>query len=198
MKKIALALMVAGICATPSMASAESNPYVSISAGLAPMHSQDIKIGSVTYDSAIDYKSGLAIEGAVGTKIDNYRAELAIGYQSNDMDNIVGITISDVEISLLSYMANGYMDFKMDGEVSPYLMGGVGFTTITGKSGSASTDDTVIAYQVGAGVSMEASENVAIDLGYRYFATGEADGLIDEWTASFASSKILLGMRYSF
>ncbi|MDT9545747.1 MAG: outer membrane beta-barrel protein [Chlorobium phaeovibrioides] len=185
------------------MASA-GEPYVSFSAGLGLMHSQDIKSGGVTYDDAIEWKSGLAVEGAVGTTVSDGRVEFAVGYQSHDMDNIMGITqindltISDIEVSVLSYMLNGYKDFKLDGEISPYLMGGLGMATITGEYLGASTDDTVFAYQVGAGVAMEAADNITVDLGYRYFGTAEASGLIDGWDISFATSKILLGMRYSF
>lgn len=197
MKKLTLALLTAGVFAMPSLASA-AEPYVSLSAGLGMMQNQDIVIGGETHKDAVEYKSGLAIEGAVGTKMDKYRGELAIGYQSNDMDKIVGVSISDIELSVLSYMANAYADFSSDKEISPYIMAGVGFATITGKSGGESTDDTVFAYQVGAGIGMKASEQATIDLGYRYLATDDAENLIDGWAVNFGTSRVMLGLRYNF
>lgn len=197
MKKLALALMAAGILAAPSLASA-AEPYVSLSTGLGIMHDQDITVGSNTAENAVEYDTGFAIQGAIGAKINNYRGEIEIGYQSNNLDKIGGIPISDTDISITAYMANAYADINVDNSVSPYLMAGLGFATVSGESEGASSDDTVFAYQIGTGISMKATDDVKIDLGYRYFATDDANDLLDGWEVSFDSSKILLGMRYNF
>ncbi|TCD47319.1 outer membrane beta-barrel protein [Chlorobium sp. N1] len=207
MKKIVMALLVAGICAAPSIASAETDSYISVSAGLGLMHNQDIKLYGISYDDAIEFNSGLALEGALGTRSDNYRAEFAVGYQSSDMDKAFGVTIndytiSDINVSTLSYMLNCYKDFHLDGGVSPYLMGGVGAATVSStydyQDIHASSDDTVFAYQLGAGVYVDVSDDLAVDLGYRYFATDEAAILLDSSRMTMESSRILLGMRFRF
>jgi len=222
MKKIALALMVAGICAAPSMASAEMKPYVSLSAGLGLMNDSDIKEGDEVLESEL-YKTGVALEGAVGVKMDMFRVEAAVGYQSSDVDKYKDDGIEEplpegleVSTAIRSYMVNGYADFDMNNGITPFVMGGVGLANVDLKSHNAfyeedgwsadgwydsSYSQDVFAWQVGAGVGVKATDNITVDLSYRYFATsdvkfGSWDGEDDKFTVG--TSKVLLGMRYSF
>lgn len=203
MKKLAMALLVAGICAAPSMASAETTSYVSISAGAGVMNNSDVDLESgavwVASDHDVEYGTAFAFEGAFGVKQDMFRGELAIGYQSQDVEKLFDTNVSGVDVSLLSFMANGYADFDMDGGVAPYLMGGIGFATVDVSVDSVSADATPFAWQVGAGIGVKASETITVDLGYRYMATAdvEVDGDVYD-SVSFSTSKVLLGMRYSF
>ena len=57
-------------------------------------------------------------------------------------------------------------------------------------------DDSVFAYQVGAGIGYAVSDQATIDLKYRYFATEDPDfGGVD---AEVASHNIYLGIRVNF
>lgn len=78
------------------------------------------------------------------------------------------------EISALSLMANGYYDFENRTGFTPYLMGGIGAVKIDVDGGLASGDDTVMAYQIGVGISAELSEYIWLDIGYSYFSTEKA------------------------
>ncbi|WP_185805713.1 outer membrane protein [Chlorobium phaeovibrioides] len=203
MKKIVMTLMAAGLIAAPSLASAETTPYVSLSAGIGMMNNSDVDLESGAIWSAsdhdVEYDSGYALEGAFGVKKDMFRAELAIGYQVQDANKVFDTKWDGLEVSLLSFMANGYADFKMDGGISPYLMGGLGFATVDVSDSSVSADVTPFAWQLGAGVGVPATDNITVDLGYRYFSTADVD--IDSTvydSIGFSTSKILLGMRYSF
>jgi len=209
MKKIVMTLMAAGLIAAPSLASAETTPYVSVSAGLGLMHDSDVDLESGyflsggTLSDGVEYKTGYAIEGAIGAQMDMFRGEFAVGYQSSEADKIFGSDDVDVDVSVLSFMANGYADFEMNDGVSPYVMAGVGIANcdVSGKSSSDdySDDSTVFAWQVGAGVGVKAADDITVDLGYRYFATADIDLDVSGYDdMSFATSKILLGMRYSF
>ncbi|WP_192496500.1 outer membrane protein [Chlorobium phaeovibrioides] len=219
MKKIVMTLMAAGLIAAPSLASAETTPYVSLSAGLGLMNDSDIKDGvGFLYDSeeSVLYKTGVALEGAVGVKMDMFRVEAAVGYQSSDVDKyeVDGTEEAlpegfEVSTAIRSYMVNGYADFDMNNGITPFVMGGVGLANVDLKmtgtyddsSVSLSFSQDVFAWQVGAGVGVKATDNITVDLSYRYFATSDVKvASDDDGDAKFTvgTSKVLLGMRYSF
>lgn len=214
MKKIALALFVAGICATPSLASAEMKPYVRVAGGIGMPANTDVKFGDGSEaKDFLEYKSGYAVEGAVGAKMDMLRVEAAIGYQSSDVDKINFDNLSltsdqieaaglDLSASITSVMANAYADFNTGGGFMPYLMGGIGYANVSVKAANSnytetSADENAFAWQVGAGVGINASEDVTVDLGYRYFGTSDIEV---EGNGSFnvSSGSVLLGVRYDF
>jgi opacity protein-like surface antigen len=233
MKKIALALMVAGICAAPSIASAKTSPYVRVAGGIGMMNNSketntNVGIPNVITDS--DFKTGIALEGAVGLKMDMFRVEAATGYQSSEVDsyrvngvnqafsrtytnyNNVTETITDkFTTSIRSYMINGYADFDLGGSITPYAMAGLGIANVEVKEHSEynfsngvsqwnddSFTEDVFAWQIGAGIGFKASENVTVDLGYRYFAASDVILSEDETISSIATSNILLGVSYGF
>ncbi len=188
MKKLILPLMVAGIVAAPSLALAEATPYVSISGGLSLMNDSE-------ETSIATFKTGYVVNGAIGLKNDSYRLEAEVGYHSNDLDTWDGDpAITDSNISIWSFMANGYFDYNMaDSDITPYIMAGLGYASVNGDDGSNTYDDGVFAWQVGGGVGFKAADKVTIDLSYRYFATGDAD-LGDE-VFSISTHNILAGVR---
>lgn len=175
-----------------------ATPYVSASAGLALLSESDVE-GSWVTD--IDYKSGFVINGALGLDGGMYRIEGAVGYQVSDWDEINGIELADnvdAEVSILSFMANGYLDIEMPvSMVTPYLTAGVGIANVAFEDFEDSDDDTVFAYQFGAGVGIDAIPNVMLDLGYRYFATGDVSPAEDV-DVSIASHNIVAGVRVNF
>ncbi len=96
-------------------------------------------------------------------------------------------------------MANGYYDISLsDASITPYVTGGVGFASFSGSNGGF--DATEFAWQVGAGLGFKASENVVVDLGYRYFRTSDISDSFEGVPADFSisGSNILAGIRYSF
>lgn len=210
MKKLALSLLAAGVIAAPSLASA-AEPYVSFSAGMGFMHNTDIKADGEKFNDALEYKTGYALEGALGMQMEMFRVELAGGYQSNKIDTFFDLDLDeaeeesgvdfDTDVSVISVMANGYADLDMSDQIAPYVMAGAGMAfaemslDVEGEE-PMSESDSAFAWQVGAGIGVQASEQIAVDLGYRYFAT--ADLTLDDTKAKLDSSKLMLGMRYSF
>ncbi|WP_287373902.1 outer membrane beta-barrel protein [Prosthecochloris sp.] len=178
-----------------------ATPYVSASAGLAFLRDSDIEEGGVTTEEAIEYETGFALNGALGLDGGMYRIEGAVGYQVNDWDDVNGIELADnvdAEVSILSFMANGYLDIEMPvSMVTPYLTAGVGVANVDIEAFDESDDDTVFAYQFGAGVGIDAMPNVMLDLGYRYFATGDVSPA-DDVEVSIASHNIMAGVRVNF
>ena len=196
---LCVALLV--FLASAPLAQAAATPYVSASAGLGLLSDSDVEGSWIT---EIDYKSGFAVNGALGIDGGMYRIEGAIGYQVNDWDKVNGVEVADdvdAEISIFSFMANGYLDIEMPAAmVTPYLMAGAGVANVDFDADDIvgdSDSDTVFAYQFGAGIGIDATPNVMLDLGYRYFATGDVSPEEDV-DISIASHNIMAGVRVNF
>ncbi|ASQ91231.1 hypothetical protein CHL67_10190 [Prosthecochloris sp. GSB1] len=202
MKKTFMSMVAALLVFLVSAPLAQAaTPYVGLSAGAAFLTDSDIEVDGTEFDEAIEYKAGFAVNGAVGLDGDMYRVEGAIGYQVNDFDSMYGMEIpddEDVEVAILSFMANGYLDIEMpSAPITPYVMAGVGLANVDFKFEDDSDDDTVFAYQLGAGIGFEASPNVTLDLGYRYFATSDVEPE-DDVEVSIASHNVMAGVRVGF
>ncbi|MCG8344533.1 MAG: outer membrane beta-barrel protein [Chlorobiales bacterium] len=191
--------------ASAPLAQAAANPYVGLSAGIALLQNSDIKAEGLTDEDAIEYATGYAVNGALGIDGGMYRIEGAVGYQANDIDVTPGGPVDDdedVSLSILSFLANGYIDIGMSGSVvEPYVMAGAGVATVTLSDEGVDEGSTAFAYQFGAGVGIQATPNVVLDLGYRYFATADVtyDEIPDgEMDVTVASHNIMAGVRVGF
>lgn len=108
-------------------------------------------------------------------------------YQSN----ITGFSSANL------LMANLYYDFpEMLPAISPFLGGGIGYALIQSSlygtsplyTTYLSVKDNVFAYQGTAGLTYNFAENYAINISYRYVATGKPDGFGKVFQAHIASA----------
>ena len=121
------------------------------------------------------------------------------------------------ELRTQSLMLNGYYDFKNKSKFTPYLSAGVGVSRIENKvsinpeyfggSENITTDtNNNFTWTAGAGIAYKVTENVALDLAYRYVDAGETDvsqsfegiGIKLKNTADLVSHDYSLGVRYNF
>lgn len=119
------------------------------------------------------------------------------------------------ELRTQSLMLNGYYDFKNKSKFTPYLSAGVGVSRIENKvsinpeffgdSENITTDtNNNFTWTAGAGIAYKVTENVALDLAYRYVDAGEIetslsfDGANFKNTADLISHDYSLGIRYNF
>jgi opacity protein-like surface antigen len=209
MKKSILAITgCAMLLLISSFANSAEGPYVSGNLGLAIPRDSDVTdstLPGITLDIASD--SGLAVGGAVGYGIYNNRFEGEITYHKNDLDK-ASLFGADVNItgdtSCLALLLNGYLDFMNETAYTSFITAGLGFAKIeindfyVPGSGlpSESDDDTVFAYQVGAGVGYAVNEKITIDVKYRYFATADLE--FDTTTVEYSGHNFLAGMRVRF
>lgn len=115
------------------------------------------------------------------------------------------------ELKTLSLMANGLMVFEASLGLKPYVGAGIGFAQHDASSDGLvlthnrtdeykfegfSEDDVVIAYQAMVGVTYPISEKSEARIGYRYFATGEAD--FDGTKADYGSHNVEAGILFRF
>nr|WP_320013174.1 outer membrane beta-barrel protein [uncultured Desulfobulbus sp.] len=182
----------------------QDKTYLSGHLGAAML--QDSDIGSSSGSNlSVDMNLGMGMGMAVGRSFGNTRLEGELNYQTNDLDTVRlsggGKSDCSGDVSSWSLMVNGYYDFKGSGPVSSFLLAGVGFARVevdgfnVPGSGVAdmSGDDTVLAYQLGAGIGYAISEELTLDLSYRYFAT--TDPSFNGIDVEYSSHNLYLGLR---
>ena len=151
--------------------------------------------GDLTFDP------GFVLGGAIGYDFgNNVRLEGEIAYRSNDVDGVVG---GSWNFSGLSFMGNGYYDINLNSPLKPYLGGGVGFALFRSEievfGATSGDDDTLLAYQLMAGLGYDINPKATITLGYRYFATAEDPTFsVQGFESEYSSHEFLLGARFRF
>ena len=187
--------------------SAEKN-YGRFSLGVAVPYESDLKAPSLPGAAVrTKYKTGINVRGAIGHSFEKTRAEFELAYQLNDFDNanILGTNVGlNGDVSVLSFLINGYYDFKNRSSFTPYVSAGIGYSRIqvtdlnippAGIS-CATDEDYIFAYQMGLGVAYTIDENVSIDLGYRIFTPSDPN--FDTTQAEFKSHNVCLGLTIYF
>ncbi|MCY4593149.1 MAG: porin family protein [Alphaproteobacteria bacterium] len=174
----------------------------------------------------VPLENGPGFVAAIGYETrSGLRAEIEIGYRTSSWDKFEDLHLTydgeevlsdDLEaeaegdLTTMSMMANGIYAFDASWSVRPYIGVGVGFAkhevsvddlivTVDGAEyefEDDSSDDTVFAYQVMVGFAYPFSEQAEARLGYRYFATGEAD--FDGTEADYGSHNVEAGILFRF
>ncbi len=192
---LALALMIGLVVST-----ACAEMYYSGNMGIVSAADSDISDGSDSGELSFD--DGFAITGAVGYTLGYAaRVELEMGYRANDVDKITldgyGSGSIDGDMTTISLMGNAYYDFASVGRFTPFIGAGIGLANIEAEFDLAGNeDDTVFAYQLAAGGSFAVSENLNIDLQYRYFGTENPD--FDGLEAEYNTHNLIFGLRFNF
>jgi opacity protein-like surface antigen len=182
--------------------------YASIHAGGCFLEDADL---AGNFDSVrLNYDPGPVVTGALGYDFIGARIEGEIGYRDNGINKIDYQGHSSYpggDVSVLSFMANGIADFPLHSPFHPYVNAGIGLALVSINEDQSlsldldSTDDTVFAYQGGAGVGYAVTPEWTVEIGYEYFATlnpkfKTTDG--DGVDFSYASHSAMVGVRYGF
>lgn len=83
---------------------------------------------------------------------------------------------------------NLYYDFENESNFTPYIGGGIGAAFVG--------VDSNFAWNVGAGLTYDISECVALNLGYRYNSYGQFEN--NNTTGILSAHEVLAGLRYKF
>jgi opacity protein-like surface antigen len=166
-----------------------------------------------TYHDNIEFDPGVYVGGIAGVDFGMLRLEGELSYRNSDVDRIdlegIGsVHGGDGNVGALAMMFNAFIDLDMGGPVTPYLGGGIGFANLSVDDipyydaydyydyYDDGDDDTVFAYQLGAGLAFNINRNMVIDVGYRYFGTEEAD--FEYASMDYQSHAVMLGFRYTY
>ncbi len=129
-------------------------------------------------------------------------------FNSEDSASFYGATYStETSINVHTIMANVYYDFYNESAFTPYVGGGLGVGFLDGDFetngvhvGSTKIQNTVFAFNLGAGVGYNINESLTADLGYRYLnlGTGDTDYYGNELKTSMSAHEFSLGLRLGF
>jgi opacity protein-like surface antigen len=181
-------MMLAAAVALPLSVSAKA-------ADIAPDVPSDVETSNM----------GLYLRGDVGGSFLNWSGGKddnafvgggGIGYQYNDMfrmDMTADFTSKykiapGAEISTTTLLGNAYFDFANDTMFTPYVGAGLGYGWVNGKG---APDKSGLALGAAAGIAVDLTSNLAIDVGYRFrdIAVKGADTMEHQAT---------IGMRFKF
>lgn len=140
--------------------------------------------GGLNYADVIDApfvedNTGVVLGGVVGTSISavpGLRVEADLSYRNNEV-NVFKFITADHETTAL--MGNVVYDLPLNlGRFHPYALAGVGVSQsdVTFENVALlRLESTGVAYQLGAGVSVDVAPGVSVGLGYRYFKAPEIE-----------------------
>jgi outer membrane autotransporter protein len=209
-------LVMVGFSAPFSLAAA--GPYLTLQGGATWLEDSDFDIDDVPsslLSLEAEFDTGFNLGVAAGYDFGAARLEAEVAYRQNDVDKInaqanipeidlvgSGSADGDGDVSATSLLVNAYWDIPTGSPVTPYVGGGVGFANISANDVEvegidvADDDDNVFAYQLAAGIAFEINPNLALDLGYRYFATEDPE--IEDAEIEYETHNATLGLRFLF
>ena len=155
--------------------------YVQVEGG--PMIVEDMKfsVAPANTTNSMDTKTGYDFGGVVGYDLGMFRLEAETSYRRA---NTSAYTVNGTRyplgpsfgnVSALSFMANGLLDFGPDDGLQGFVGGGVGVARVKVNvfapvgSGIINDSDTGFAWQALAGVRAPISGNWDAGLTYRFF-----------------------------
>ena len=146
----------------------------------------------VNYINISDAKdAGFSVEALGGMALaKTLRGELAISFDRADFRSST--------VKMFDVFANLYYDFKPGNKINPYVLGGIGFgSASTGNIFGSSSRDSNFLGQLGAGIAVTLSEQVMLDLKYRY-QVSEDYRLPSTGSFKLNGHSLGLGFRYLF
>jgi len=185
----------------PEAPAARAN-YISIGGGMTG--SSDYSYEIVGLDLEADVSSGSAFGAAWGTHAGNWRFEFAGGYRNQDVEStLLGVPLSDSgSVSAISLDLNAYYDFPVSGRVRPYVGAGLGLAAIEVDDGVLDDSGDALNLQVMAGVSYQASQNIAVFVEGRLqrLSTNieiDTGGSTEEEDLDITNGAVLVGLRFA-
>jgi outer membrane protein OmpA-like peptidoglycan-associated protein len=172
-------------------------------------------------DSIINWGDVSLDEGWLGALRGGYafpqgfRLEGELAYRDNDFQD-EGALDQGGSSTVWSLMANGYWDFNKGGAWQPYVGIGLGWADVEVDGADVDPDPAVsfegsqgvFAWQGMVGIGWAVSQQLMLDLGYRYFSADgvEFDVAVDtlpdptfaELEGDYDQQAVTLGLRYSF
>ena len=174
-------------------------PYASVFLGASfptntTVVSTQFGSGGGTFNDRVEFDPGANFGGAGGYDFGFFRLEGEISYKNGEISTVTEqdsgtrFVNTNGRVSALAVMFNAFLDLHNKTTVTPYIGGGIGFAALhlSDTFGTDTTtrdrvrlyrsdDDTVFAYQAGAGLEIAFTNRLSLDLGYRYFGTSKAN-----------------------
>lgn len=146
------------------------------------------------------------------------RAELEYAYRAEGSEKYADLSDGDFgkqKFSVQTLMLNGYYDFSTGTVFKPYVGAGIGVAKtkfreqgvdVTDGEHLDSVSKTGFAWNIGAGVGIEVSDNIVLDIGYHYVDrraskksfVDYADGSVSTLKLKSSANEFSVGLRFDF
>jgi opacity protein-like surface antigen len=155
--------------------------YVAVGVGGAVLEDTDIRSPSDTFET--EPFPGYALSGAVGLDFDLLRIEGEVFRNVYSLDNIkdAGVKINaGGSFKTTAGMANVFVDIPLV-VVTPFVGAGIGYAEVDADDirydgvDIVDDDDTVMAWQLRAGLAFGILPLTDMTIGYRYFVTDDLE-----------------------
>jgi len=201
--------------ATPGLAA--DGPYFGLYGGANFVEDSDVEGGGEAeldtggvFGGVLGYSHSL---DRMGLDNINFRPELDLGYRTNQLDSLSGNGAGagsgnlDGDFNTFHAMANTWFDYEL-GRFKPYVGGGLGVAVVSlddaqfNNTSIPDDEDTVFAYQAGAGVAYQLMRQWEVSVDYRFFETEDptfnAAGGGGDFETENRNHSVLATLRYSF
>jgi len=217
---LALNLFVMKADAADLVTGGDGGFYVSLFGGASFLNDvdTDVSLTGYDYDYSVDTKTGYIVGGAMGMRVwDPLRAEVELSYarwkaQSYDYKFGDFRTSGDASghLSATYLLGNLWLDIPTDTAFTPYVGGGAGVawvdadTSFNGTPLGYGDGELGFAFQLGGGVKFDITENIALDVGYRFKGILDVDfedaggTPADFKNADLYSHNVQAGVMFSF
>ena len=175
----------------------DSENYITFGLGITETDDTSFQVAPGTIDT--EFEDDWNYSAAYGWKREGYRyeVELVVGeddVSSHTLNGGAPLAGPTGGINMAGVLFNGYYDFSTASAFTPYVGAGLGVAMVEAEGFGVATipdvlddDDTVIAYQLMAGIGYDLSERTNIFAEYRYFGTESADVTTSVSTGSVAT-----------
>lgn len=201
------ALAAAGTTCFAQLAAAEATSpvYVKGTGIFASLSDPDVElINPDVQFMEVESDAGWGLGAAVGAQFNQFRVEVELAHQINDIDalligNAVAVGVPSGDIRITTYMANAFYEFPIANGWGIYVAGGLGMATTDINIQSVDDNDSTFAWKGGAGVSYTINSNMAVDVGYEYLNVDDVEFESDNVEVSGIYSNNIVGaFRYRF
>ncbi len=180
-KTLLFAALLCGALAMP----AQAGVYFGLKGGL-----EDIQVKDKKADLR-EFESDLVGSVFVGYHRSFFRFDLEYTYHPERK-------YADKTLKMTNHtgMANLYFEPPVKSFLKPYIGAGAGINYHDTEVGDESDSNTTFAWSASAGIGLEVSDHVFLDLGYRYMDMGKAK--IDGEKIKTRSQQGYIGLRFEY
>jgi opacity protein-like surface antigen len=197
MKRIGLALLMVLVFASAARA---DGFYFGAAGGVIFTQDSTVSNPEISSNSLVaSFDPGYLFDGVAGYRWQILRFEGEFIYQKSDIDSIYSVESAfprDGDATGIGGMANAWVDLATESIVSVYVGGGIGFMNIKLSNATLSVNDSVFAWQIGAGLGFALTKQLTLDLGYRLLVTSDLE--YKSGKAEYVTGNIRAGLRYEF